>query len=128
MASSNISSLITSDPTTQYTSAQTQLYQNFSPHMNPLSLHLDLQYYIFWSSQVLATARAHSLEGFLLGTILAPSMSIQSANSDGTTSQVPNPEYVLWIRHDQFLLSWLFSSISDSMLGHVNRCASSAEA
>uniref|UniRef100_A0A803Q8T6 Uncharacterized protein n=1 Tax=Cannabis sativa TaxID=3483 RepID=A0A803Q8T6_CANSA len=37
---------------------------------------------------------------------------------------VTNPEFVLWHRLDQLLMSWLLSSISESMLGHVMNCES----
>lgn len=40
---------------------------------------------------------------------------------------VPNPEFVAWIRRDQYLFSWMLSSVSESMLGHVVRCRSSRE-
>ncbi|XP_062073593.1 uncharacterized protein LOC133777858 [Humulus lupulus] len=36
-------------------------------------------------------------------------------------------EFTNWICLDQFLMSWLFNSISESMLGHVARCLSANE-
>ena len=98
------------------------MYQNAVPHINPLSIKLDRNNFHFWSTQVLSTARAHGLEGFPLGTLTCPSQSQSLVNKNGETSQVPNPEYYLWLRHDQFLMSWIFASIFEGTLGHVNRC------
>ena len=37
-------------------------------------------------------------------------------------TQAPNPEFMLWTCYDQFLMSWLLSSTSKSMLGHIMHC------
>lgn len=39
--------------------------------------------------------------------------------------QIENSEYRVWLRNDQFLMSWLFASIFESKLGHVVRCETS---
>ena len=41
--------------------------------------------------------------------------------------QLVDPEFTLWTRHDQFLMSWLLSSMTELMLGHVIRCRTAAE-
>lgn len=38
----------------------------------------------------------------------------------------PNPDYNLWICHDQFLLNWLLVFIGESILGHVG-CTTSCD-
>ena len=42
-------------------------------------------------------------------------------------ASINNPEDTFWIRLDQFIVSWLFISISKNMLGHVVRCTSAIE-
>lgn len=106
--------------------SQNQLYKQYTPHINPLQLKLDRNNFQFWMTQVHSTARAH-LDGFLLGKIPRPSQDLESTGSNGESVRVPNPEFILWTRLDQFLLSRLFSSISEAMLGHVNRCASAED-
>lgn len=56
---------------------------------------------------------AYSFDDFLL--CMTPPLNLASTSSDPTS--------LLWIRKDKFLLSGILSSISESMLGHVNRCA-----
>ncbi|KAK6118844.1 hypothetical protein DH2020_047411 [Rehmannia glutinosa] len=94
------------------------------PTFTTITLRLDRTNYSYWKSQVLATVRAHGFDEFLLGTSSAPTRFVHS--SSGSTP-VANPEFQTWIRRDSYLLSWLLSSISESMLGHVNRCSTSAE-
>ena len=42
-------------------------------------------------------------------------------------AQRVNPDYIAWMRTDQALMSWLISSIFESMLGHVIHCTSSSQ-
>ena len=85
----------------------------------PVLIKLDRTNYLFWKSQILPTLRAHDLESFLLSTKLKPEKYIaDSADADQSSPRI-NPAYISWIRIDQFVLSWLLSSISEQMLGHV---------
>lgn len=68
---------------------------------------------------MLATVRAHSFEDVLL----CSSAPGESVSADGSSSS--NLSSIQWTKKDQFLLSWLLSSISESMLGYVSRCAHS---
>ena len=79
----------------------------------PVSLQLDRSNYAIWKSKVLPTVRAYELEGFLLGTKALPCSTLDDS---------VNPDFVHWNRLDQFVVSWLLSSISDSMIGHVLHC------
>lgn len=80
---------------------------------------------------MLPVVRAHGLEGFLFDNIPCPVQFYDSTtvNGNGETQvvQVTNPEFVLWTQHDQFLISWLLSSMAESMLGHVIRCKTAVE-
>ena len=98
------------------------------PSVLPLvSIKLDRTNYLFWKSHMLPTLRAHNLEFFLLSTKLKPEEYItDSADADQSSPRI-NPAYFSWIRIDQFVLSWLLSSISEQMLGHVLHCKSSLE-
>lgn len=65
---------------------------------------------------MLATVCAHSFEDVLL----CSSAPCDKLSVDGLSSS--DPSMIIWIKKDQFLLSWLLSSISENMLGHVSRC------
>lgn len=83
------------------------------PQFITLHIRLDRQNYTHWRSQILASVRAQGFEDVLLCNAAAP--------FDAESSSSSSP-YFDWIRQDQFVLSWILSSISDSMLGHVSRC------
>ena len=76
------------------------------------SIRLNRSNYNIWRSQILPTVRAYDLENYLLCTVTPP---VKFVNDQSTV----NPAYSQWLRLDQFLLSWLLSSISESMLGHI---------
>lgn len=64
--------------------------------------------YSYWRSQVLTTIKVYEFEDILFSDSIP---QLESVDVD----------YVLlWHRKDHFLLSWMFSSISESMLGHVS--------
>ena len=70
--------------------------------------------------------RAHDLESFLLNTKLKLEEYITDSTDADQSPQI-NLAYVFWRRTDQFVLSWLLSSISEQMLGHVLHCKSASE-
>ena len=90
-----------------------------------ISIKLDRSNYMFWKSQILPTARTHDMEMFLLGT--KPKLDEFIVDSANSNVLLTNPDYRSWIRLDQFVMSWLLSSISDQMLGHVVHYQSAAE-
>ena len=90
-----------------------------------LNIILDSLNYTFWKSQILPSVRAHDLKGFLLGTpIKLDEYIVDSINPQAV---LQNLDHFSWIRLDQFLMSWLFSSISEQMFGHVVHSKSSVE-
>ena len=110
-----------------------------SATLAPIPLKLERENYTFWRSMVLPSVRAFDLEDFLFGIGACPAKSIPLCFSEGSsTSTVPlqigsvitqriNPEYLIWMRTDQALMSWLLPSIIESMLGHVLHCTTSSQ-
>ena len=88
----------------------------FPSVLPPVGVKLDRSNYVLWKSQVLPIVQAYDLEGFLFGTKTHPSESLGDS---------ANPDFVHWHRLDQFLLSWLLLTITESMLGHVLHCHTS---
>lgn len=108
----------------QLSCASQSYFQNLTAHLYPLTLQLDYNNFSFWISQVLSTVRAHGLEGFLLRSVPRPAQLLEIPNPNGSAPiQSPKPEFLLWMRHDQCLLNWLFALISEFMLGHVSLCS-----
>lgn len=88
------------------------------PTFVALYIRLDKTNYSFWCLQVLTTIRAHRFENILL----ASSASLMVTDgSESSEMAVAN----LWQRRDQYLMIWLLSSISESMLGYVSHCVHS---
>ncbi|KAK6119358.1 hypothetical protein DH2020_046899 [Rehmannia glutinosa] len=94
------------------------------PTFAPISIQLDRSNYFFWRTQILSNVRAHAFDGMLFGA--APPQPSPSS-SNGVTDSSMDVQALHWHRRDQFLFSWLLSTISETMLGHVSRCTSSAE-
>ena len=107
----------------QPTSSNSQNPHIILPSVLPsVSARLDRSNYIFRRSQILPTARAYGLDDFLFGLDL-------HQNNLSTVHQFQNTvhQFHQWTQLDQFLLSWLLSSISENMLGHVLHCTTSSE-
>ena len=114
---STSSSMETSSNALGINNSVTQTFP-FTANLNPLTLHLDRTNYNFWRAQVLLSVRAHNLEGFLFGTIQPPAQFVDVFDPNGGQAMIRtlNPDYIIWNRQDQYLVSWLLSSMSESML------------
>ena len=75
-----------------------------------LTVRLDRTNYLAWKSQVIPTVIGHGLDDILL-TGVAP---VQRLINGGI-----NPEFTTWKRKDQLLLSWLRSSMTETILNSL---------
>lgn len=91
-----------------------------------LTLRLDHSNYIYWRTQVLTTIEALDLEGLINGAKSPPSKFITVRSGD-TEEQQENPEFANWRRSDKLLMSWIFSTLTPSVLGQVTNSKSSHE-
>ncbi|KAK0598074.1 hypothetical protein LWI29_031379 [Acer saccharum] len=96
-------------------------------------MHFNLQVkldnnYVQWKAHVFPVIRAFQLEDYVLDTKAIPSKFVETGSANGGDKQlVLNKKYVTWIRSNQLLLSWLFSAISQNVIGQVTDCTSSRE-
>lgn len=91
----------------------------FSCNFNyTLPLKLDRNNYILWRSQVIPAIRGHNLEAFIDGTSFCPPEFLEDGDED-SSPRTSNPEHTIWQQQDQLLLSWLLSSMTEGILGHV---------
>ena len=86
-------------------------------------IKLDSTNYIIWKSQFQNILRATKLLGFVDGSVLCPSSTIQDA--DGNS--VPNPVFTHWITIDAHLLSCITATLSPSIFTSVLHCGTSTE-
>ncbi|GAV77105.1 UBN2_3 domain-containing protein, partial [Cephalotus follicularis] len=76
-----------------------------------LSIKLTSTNNLIWRSQLLALLRGYDLLSFIDGTTHPPMKTLD----DGSL----NPAYKTWHKQDQLLLSWLFSSLTESIHAQV---------
>ncbi|XP_031256999.1 uncharacterized protein LOC116114999 [Pistacia vera] len=92
----------------------TTISSNTLPVINP---KLTRDNHRFWKSQILFAVGAHDLEDHLTRLISCPTpfIRVQSAGPTFEVVKKPNPEFHLWKKTDKLLVSWLLSSISESI-------------
>ncbi|GAV81757.1 UBN2_3 domain-containing protein, partial [Cephalotus follicularis] len=76
-----------------------------------LSIKLNASNYLIWRSQFLALLRGYDLLSYVDGTAKPPPTQFDDGSS--------NPAYILWHKQDQLLLSWLLSSLTESVHAQV---------
>ncbi|KAK6141525.1 hypothetical protein DH2020_024735 [Rehmannia glutinosa] len=95
---------------TAATSAAEQIIQLQS---QLITIKLNESNHLLWKQQVLAAIRGYGLERFITEPQEIPAEFIADIS---TKVKVINPAYLLWCRQDQLLVSWLLSSLSESVL------------
>lgn len=83
------------------------------------SVKLDNENHILWKQQVIAAIRSHHLFHFLDGSRSNP---LQYLSSQDRVSEQVNPAFLDWEQQDQLLVSWLFSSMIETLLTHLVGC------
>ncbi|KAL5800889.1 hypothetical protein ACOSQ3_032521 [Xanthoceras sorbifolium] len=68
------------------------------------------------------------MEEFIFGPTKCPNKFVQVIDSVfGETTLNFNDEYLNWEKIDQLLVSWLFSTLTQSVLGQVTSCVTACE-
>jgi hypothetical protein len=79
------------------------------------SLKLDNNNYLMWLTQILPILRHHNLLGIVDGSESCPKKFI----TNDEQKEVLNPEFTIWTKKDQYLLSVITSSLTESVLATV---------
>ncbi|KAK2988027.1 hypothetical protein RJ640_011290 [Escallonia rubra] len=79
-----------------------------------------------WRTQLYSGLIGHNLLGFIDGSTPPPSQTI--SESPTSTKQIPNPEYILWLRQDQLILNAMLGSCIDTIQPHISIVSTSQEA
>ena len=114
------------NPTThaQFPQIQNLTPQNPNPILQPLqpalphlgqnlNIKLDRDNYLLWKNQLLNVIIANGLEEFIDGTSPCPSKFLDLQR------QVLNPQYSYWQRLNRFIMSWLYSSLTEAMASQI---------
>ncbi|KAF9680063.1 hypothetical protein SADUNF_Sadunf06G0081000 [Salix dunnii] len=88
------------------------------PSINHLiSVKLDGSNYLSWVSQFLPVLRSNDLLGIVDGSDSCPSKFL--VDSHGKETLTVDPKFIVWTKKDQYLLSWLNATLSESILPTV---------
>ena len=86
-----------------------------TPNITPLiSVKLDGTNYLQWVSQFLPILRSYDLLSIVDGSEVCLDKPIIVGKK-----QVKNPEYVLWYKKDQLILSWIIATLTPNVLSTV---------
>ncbi len=83
--------------------------------INYVSIELDETNYLLWRSQFVPILVANDLYGYVDGSITPPPTIINS--TEGKES--PNPDFLSWRKTDQFVLSCINATLTQSILAQV---------
>jgi len=87
------------------------------PNLTPLvSLKLEGPNYIPWSFTIIPILKSHELMGIVDGSEPCPSQFLPpTPDKEGAL----DPAYSLWVKKDQFILSWLNITLSENVLSAI---------
>ncbi|KAL9431989.1 hypothetical protein AB3S75_027072 [Citrus x aurantiifolia] len=87
---------------------------------------IDQSNYLIWRYQVLASIHGNKLEKFIDESINPPPSHIAQRVGEDLRS-IENPDFITWISHDQVMLGWLLSSMSEGIISLVFNLETSRE-
>ena len=87
-----------------------------------LSVKLDNKNFLIWKQNIVSAIRGYGLQRFVFSDdeVLVQFLTREDARSGKATK-----EFLEWEQHDQLLLSWLLSSVSESILPRLVGCDTS---
>jgi transposase InsO family protein len=91
----------------------TYIFPNLTPSV---SLKLEGPNYITWSFTIIPILKSHELMGIVDGSEPCPSQFLPPTPNKEETL---NPAYSLWVKKDQFILSWLNITLSENVLSTI---------
>ena len=77
-----------------------------------LTVKLEEGNYILWKNQLLNILIANGLDGYIIGQAVQPSEFLDKSQ------YVENLEYVIWVRINQLVMSWIYASLSPEPMGY----------
>jgi hypothetical protein len=106
---------------THYQTPSLVTFTNFNP------TKLTSTNYPVWLPQIVSHLKGGNIYGYVDGSTPCPSPTVTSTK-DGVSTTSPNPAFLHWSMQDQLLLGAINSVLSEKMLTHVTRCATSHDA
>ncbi|RVW50500.1 Retrovirus-related Pol polyprotein from transposon TNT 1-94 [Vitis vinifera] len=88
-----------------------------------LSVKLDNKNFLIWKQQIVSAIRGYGLQKFVFSDDEVP---VQFLTREDARSGKATKEFLEWEQQDQLLLSWLLSSVSESILPRLVGCDTSS--
>jgi hypothetical protein len=85
------------------------------PTLSQFNGKLEGPNYLGWKTQFMPILRTHELVGIVDGTEPCPDKLI----IDSSGKEILNPEFTIWNRKDQCILSWINVTLSEKVLSTV---------
>ena len=70
--------------------------------------------YITWVNQIVPILKTNDLMGFVYGSEPCPSKFL--VDDKGIVTTTLSPEFILWTKKDQFVLSWINSTLTEKVM------------
>lgn len=86
---------------------------------NSVTIKLNDSNYLLWKTQMESLLRSQKLMGFVTGQIPVPAEHTTTVVNN-VEVQAPNPHYEAWICTDQLVISWIFGTLTEEVLGTVH--------
>ena len=86
----------------------------------PVTEKLTRSNYQSWLAQVSSAIKGAQAASFIRPSAIPPSKFLVTKGDGDAKDPVPNPDYDVWVAKDQQVLSYLLTSFSKEILGHVN--------
>lgn len=87
--------------------------QDFPSLNQPFSVKLDTTNHLLWQTQMLNIIIANGIEGYIDGSTPCPPQFL-----DAQGLQL-NPEFTQWRRLNRLVMSWIYSSLTEGMMGRI---------
>ncbi|XP_048600004.1 uncharacterized protein LOC106352005 [Brassica napus] len=75
--------------------------------------------YLLWKTQMESLLRSQKLLGFATGQILPPPEQVTTVVNN-VPVQTPNPRFEEWTCTDQLVISWIYGTLTEEVLGTVH--------
>lgn len=104
------------------------------PYPFPTSVHITSSVtiklsdsnYLLWKTQMESLLRSQKLLGFVTGQIPPPPEQVTTV-VDNVNIQAPNPRSEAWTCTDQLVISWIFGTLTEEVLGTVHGLSTSRD-
>ena len=91
-----------------------------------VTIKLNGSNYLLWKTQVESLLRSQKLLGFVNGQDPPPPAQVTTV-VNGVEVQAPNPRYDAWVCTYQLVISWIYGTLTEEVLGTVHCLSTSHE-